>query len=232
MGCPAAKVVRKGAGAALMREPEKAGAVVEAVVKAVKSPVSAKIRTGWSKGRENAAEVAEILEDAGIMFITVHARARNMGYGQNPEPEWIAGVVDRVSIPVVGNGGVSTPAGAVGMMRNTGCSAVMIGHGALGNPWIFSRIAAFRERGVDPGCPGYAERLTLYLEHFDEVLRIRGERAAVFELRKHFSWYTKGMPHGGVLREKVNRSSSPMEVIRLVKQAIRELTVEIVDGEE
>ncbi len=221
MGCPARKVVRKGAGAALLKEPEKAAAIARAVIQAVNLPVSAKIRTGWRLGAENAVSVSRLLEAAGVSFITVHARSRDMGYGRPPLPEWIGKVADAVTLPVVGNGGISTPKQAVEMFDNTGCQAVMIGHGALGNPWIFGQIKEFVATGTEPPPSLFSNRLELFLEHFGEVLRLKGERAAVLDLRKHFAYYSKGLPGGGAIRQSLNQTSTPDEVPEIIEKAYR-----------
>lgn len=233
MGCPARKVVRKGAGVALMKEPEKAAGIAEAVVKAVDLPVSAKIRTGWRAGAENVVEISRMLEDSGIAFITVHARSKDMGYGRPPVPEWIGKVTGAVNVPVVGNGGIAAPRDALEMFRNTGCHAVMIGHGALGTPWIFRHIKEVLATGNEPPPTPFSHRLDLFMRHFEEVLRLKGDRAAVLDLRKHFAYYSKGLRHGGAVREKLNRATTPGAVREIIEEACRSLVeLEKTRGEE
>ncbi len=199
-GCPARKVAGKGGGAGLLLEPEKLEAMTRAVVSAIECPVTAKIRLGWDEQHLNVLEVSQRLEQAGVQFITVHARLRSQGYGVRSDWSWIAKVKRHVSVPIVGNGDVRSPQDAARMFAETGCDAVMIGRAAMGNPWLFKQIRVFLDRGICLPPPDVEERFAVLKEHLREASADKSERRAVIEMRKHYSGYMKGLPMATALR--------------------------------
>lgn len=215
-GCPAPKVLKNGEGAALMRDPGRVGEIVRSVVKAVTVPVTAKIRKGWDDELVNAVEVARAAEDAGAAAITVHGRTCRQLYSGKADWEIIRQVKRSVGVPVVGNGDIWQPEDALRMMEQTGCDAVMIGRGALGNPWIFSRTLTLLETGETPPPPSLDERAAMALRHLQMEVAARGEVWAVHEMRKHLIWYFKGYPGASVLRDKLVRAGRMSEVEDLV----------------
>lgn len=200
-GCPARKIVRGGSGSALMRQPEVLGEIVSKVVESASCPVTAKIRSGWDKESINAAEIARIVEDSGAAAIIVHPRTRGQGFSGPADWSVIADVKNAVSIPVIGNGDVKSPRMAKDMLESTGCDGVMIGRGALGNPWIFSRTIRYMETGLVPPPPTQKVRLQHLLEFAKSLVELKGEYTACREIRKFIKWYTKGMPQAKELRQ-------------------------------
>jgi tRNA-dihydrouridine synthase B len=202
MGCPAPKVVNNGAGSALMRSPVLAGRIIEAVASAVPVPVTAKIRKGWDNGHINAVELAKIVEGSGAAAITVHGRTRGQQYAPPVDLDIIAAVKRAVAIPVIGNGDVTTPEGARAMLDKTGCDLVMIGRGALGNPWLFARTEAYLSTGSLPPEPQMRERVDVMLRHIRLLCDVRGEHSAMCEARKHAAWYLRGMRGAAGFRDE------------------------------
>ena len=213
MGCPVRKVAGNGEGSALMREPDTAAEIVRAVKKAVSIPVTVKIRAGWDS--VTAPEFAKRMEDAGADLICVHARTREQMYQPGVDIGVIEQVKRSVSVPVVGNGDIYTAADTLKMMSDTGCDGVMIARGALGNPWLFSEIAAALE-GEEYILPTQAERLEVAKEHFLAMLRERGERRGCAEAKKHIAWYIKGMNGAAAARAAVMTAESPREIIDII----------------
>jgi len=201
MGCPVPKVVKNGDGSALMRDPDKAGRIMEAVCGVTKKPVTAKIRAGWDAESVNAVEVARVLEAAGAAMICVHGRTREQYYSGKADWSVIARVKEVVSIPVIGNGDVRSAADAARMMEQTGCDHVMVGRGALGNPWIFSEGEAWPD-ALPPPAP--REKAGMFIRHARLTAADKGERIAILEMRKHAGWYFKGVPGSSRLRARVN----------------------------
>lgn len=210
-GCPAPKITGNLEGSAMMREPEQIGRVVEAAVKAVRLPVTVKIRAGWDEDSINAPEVAEICERAGAQAVAVHARTRMQQYSGRADWRVIRSVKERVSIPVLGNGDVRCGLDAVRMIEETGCDGVIVGRAAQGNPWIFGEIRAMLEgRPWQPPTP--AERVDMALRHFDLETRIHGDKRGLLEMRKHIAWYVSGLPGASRFRENINTLATAQEV--------------------
>lgn len=207
MGCPAKRVVAGECGSALMREPAIAQMLVRAVVEAVPAhvPVTVKHRAGWNQDHRNAPEFACAMVEAGAQMITVHGRTRTQGFSGKSDPEIIRLVREAVPrhIPVVGNGDVVDVEGFVRLREQTGCDAVMIGRGALGNPWLFGRLRAVCEGRPDPGAPTLAERLAVFRRHVDLIETLKGGPRTLHEVRKACAWYARGLYGCNALRLKV-----------------------------
>jgi len=224
MGCPAPKIVKNNEGAALMRNPELAGRIVEAVCQAVKIPVTVKMRKGWDENSVNVLEVASIVEAAGARAVTVHGRTRSQMYSGKADWRIIAAVKSRLRIPVIGNGDIWTPQDAKRMLDETGCDAVMIGRGSLGNPWIFRRVVHYLETGELLPEPTAAERIQMAKRHLDLLLAEKGEYIAVREMRKHAAWYVKGLREATRLREEINKAERALEVKACLDNYLAHLT--------
>lgn len=224
MGCPAPKIVKNGEGSALMQNPSLAQNIVAQTVKAVKIPVSVKIRAGWCAKTINGVEFAIAMAEAGAKAIIVHGRTREQFYAGEANWDIIRQVVQAVDVPVIGNGDVWTPQAALKMLEETGCRGVMIGRASLGNPWIFARTVAYLEQGVLLPEPTPQERLEMALRHLDLVVSFKGEHVGVREMRKHLAWYIKGMRGAARMREQIFTA----ETVEQVKQIIEQWQTEIV----
>lgn len=216
MGCPVPKVVNNGEGSALMRDPALVRRILTAMVKAVKKPVTVKIRKGFDEAHCNAVEIARIAEDCGAAAVAVHGRTREQYYSGRADWETIARVREAVRIPVIGNGDIDSPQAAMDMIRQTGCDGVMVGRAAQGNPWIFREITQFLEDGTIPERPTGQEKRECILRHAQLQLTLKGEYTAVREMRKHLSWYTVGMPHSARFRRMINSMESMDQLIESV----------------
>ena len=216
MGCPVPKVVKNGEGSALMKEPKLVYDIVSSVVKAIKKPVTVKIRKGFDDAHVNAVEIARIAEEAGAAAVAVHGRTREQYYSGKADWDIIRQVKEAVSIPVIGNGDVTSPQKADEMVRQTGCDGVMIARGAQGNPWIFSEMTCWEESGTLPPRPDPDQIRQMILEHARLQIRYRGEYPAVREMRKHAAWYTKGLPKAAKLRGKINAAVTFQELENLL----------------
>lgn len=206
MGCPARKIAGKGDGAALMKEPKLASEIVEAVVKAVELPVTVKMRRGFERGIETAPELAHIVEDSGASAVTIHGRFAQQFYQGEACWDTIKRVKDRVKIPVVGNGDITSGERADSMLRETGCDAVMIGRAAEGNPWIFDDVRSFLETGLPAPKPTPKQRIDTALMHARKLSEIYGDRIVV--MRKHAMWYLHGMYGAATARRAINDAVS------------------------
>jgi tRNA-dihydrouridine synthase B len=212
MGCPVPKVLKSGAGSALIRDTELARDIMIAVREASSVPVTVKIRLGWDSTSITAVEQAQTAESAGIAAVTVHARTKCQGFSGCADWGMIKEVKRSVGIPVIGNGDVRSAQDAKRMMEETGCDGVMIGRACQGNPWIFREAKGFLETGIMPEPPTLEERKSLMLRHLREMVKLLGETMGVREMRKHLSWYTKGLRNGAEFRTTVNELSRAAEV--------------------
>lgn len=218
MGCPVPKVVRNGEGSALMKNPSLVYDIVSSIVKAIEKPVTAKIRKGFDDDHVNAVEVAKAIEEAGASAVAVHGRTREQYYSGQADWDIIRQVKEAVSIPVIGNGDVTTPQKADELIRQTGCDGVMIARGAQGNPWIFSEMVQWEETGVLPDRPSTEEIRQMILRHAQLQIKYRGEFAGMREMRKHVAWYTKGVQGAADLRRRVNETETLDELMSLLEE--------------
>ena len=220
MGCPVPKIVRNGEGSALMREPKLVHEIVRKTVKAIKKPVTVKIRKGFDDISINAVEIAKIIEDAGAAAVAVHGRTREQYYSGKADWDIIRQVKEAISIPVIGNGDVVSGESALAMMKETGCDGVMIGRGAQGNPWIFSELLAYDKTGEMPQRPGGDELKEMMLRHARLQMEYKGEYLGIREMRKHVSWYTTGLPNSAKLRGEINAVESYEELVSLLEEKL------------
>jgi len=217
MGCPVGKVVKSGDGCALMKDPEKASKIIEAVVKAVKTPVTVKIRKGWDKGNVNAVEFAKIAEQAGASAITVHGRTRTQMYSGKADWNIIRDVKKAVKVPVIANGDVFSAEDATRILKYTGADMVMIARGAMGNPWLFEQAAALINNEEPPKNPLTPEKAKTALRQFEIAAGQKGERVACLEARKHYAWYLRGVPHSGPYKEKISKAATMDDLIEITQ---------------
>ena len=216
MGCPVPKVVRNGEGSALMKNPKLVYEIVSAMVKAIDKPVTVKIRKGFDDSCINAVEIAKIIEEAGAAAVAVHGRTREQYYSGQADWDIIRQVKEAVSIPVIGNGDVTSPQKAEELVKQTGCDGIMIARGAQGNPWIFSEMITYEETGTLPERPGKEEVRDMMLRHARLQLKYKGEFIGIREMRKHVAWYTKGLHGAARLRDQINQVESYAELENLL----------------
>jgi len=222
-GCPVKKVVKRGAGAALLKDLDLLYEIAKSVVDSVSISVTAKIRSGWDNDSIVAPKAAELLEKAGVKAVTVHARTRSMGFSGQADWSVIKEVKSAVSIPVIGNGDVTGPETAEKMIEKTGCDFVMVGRGALGRPWTFRHIDHYLSTREKLPEPSHREKIDICIKHFNIALKMEDEKRAVKEMRKHISWYVKGMRNSSKLRQEIFKLDDSKEVIRILREFQKEL---------
>ncbi len=204
MGCPVPKVAGNGEGSALMKNPALVEEIVSKTVKAIKKPVTVKIRKGFDAAHVNAVEIARIAEASGAAAVAVHGRTREQYYQGKADWDIIRQVKEAVRIPVIGNGDVVSPESAEAMLRETGCDGIMIGRGAQGNPWLFGQILHWMETGEKKAPPTKEELKQMILCHARLLVEHKGNYTGIREMRKHVAWYTAGYPHSAKLRARIN----------------------------
>ncbi len=218
MGCPAPKVVKNGDGSRVLLDLDLVRKITEEVVKNSTKPVTVKIRKGWDSNHIVAVEAAKIIESAGADCIVIHGRTRDEFYSGQADWDIIKQVKQAVKIPVIGNGDIKSEDDALRMFKETGVDGIMIGRASLGNPWIFKQIAYYLETGEKIPEISAEEKYKVILEHFDLLLKEKGEYTATREIRKHIAWYVKGMPNATVIRDKINSVETEEDFKNILKQ--------------
>ena len=224
MGCPVPKVaVKSQAGSGLLKNPKKVYDIVKAVVETVDIPVTVKIRSGWDNNSINAVEIAKMCEKAGASAIAVHPRTRSQGYAGKANWDIIKEVKKNVNIPVIGNGDITNIYEAKKMLDETGCDAIMIGRGTLGNPFIIKQIITYLEEGIILENQTPVEKMELCLRHFNYLLEIKNEKVAVLQMRTHAAWYLKGLPNGVGIKKELYKIETKKEFLELINNYIKQL---------
>lgn len=218
MGCPVPKIVKNGEGSALMKNPKLVGEIVRKTSRAIKKPLTVKIRKGFDDSCMNAVEIAKIIEDAGGAAVAVHGRTREQYYSGRADWDIIRQVKEAVSIPVIGNGDVKNPQDAARLKEETGCDGVMIGRAVQGNPWIFKEMISYEQTGILPERPSLKEIKETMLRHAKLQMEYKGEYLGIREMRKHVAWYTTGFPGAAKLRDEINRVNSYQELEKLLSE--------------
>lgn len=222
MGCPVPKIVKNGEGSALMRNPALVHEIVSKVAKAIEKPVTVKIRKGFDDDSVNAVEIARIIEDAGAAAVAVHGRTREQYYSGKTDWDIIRQVKEAVSIPVIGNGDVSSGEDAERMVSETGCDGIMVGRAVQGNPWIFQELIHYEETGEKLARPSVTEVREMMLRHAKLQMECKGDYTAIREMRKHVAWYTAGFPNSARLRAEINQVESYEELEKLLFEKLHE----------
>ena len=221
MGCPVPKVANSGDGSGLMRTPDKAVRVAEAVVRGAGGrPVTVKMRLGWDKGSINCVELARAMEQAGVAAVAVHGRTKSQMYAGRADWDYIRAVKEAVTIPVIANGDIFSAADAVHILKYTGADLAMVGRGCFGNPWLFQQAKAALEGREVPPLPPLAQRCDTAVRQFELSAAHKGEHIACLEARKHYAWYLKGVPYAGYWKEQICQVST-LEVIHRITEGIK-----------
>ena len=224
MGCPVPKVANSGDGSGLMRTPDKAVRVAEAVVRGAGGrPVTVKMRLGWDKGSINCVELARAMEQAGVAAVAVHGRTKSQMYAGRADWDYIRAVKEAVTIPVIANGDIFSAADAVHILKYTGADLAMVGRGCFGNPWLFQQAKAALEGREVPPLPPLAQRCDTAVRQFELSAAHKGEHIACLEARKHYAWYLKGVPYAGYYKEQISHISTLEDVDRVTAGIKRDL---------
>ena len=224
MGCPVPKVANSGDGSGLMRTPDKAVRVAEAVVRGAGGrPVTVKMRLGWDKGSINCVELARAMEQAGVAAVAVHGRTKSQMYAGRANWDYIRAVKEAVTIPVIANGDIFSAADAVHILKYTGADLAMVGRGCFGNPWLFQQAKAALEGREIPPLPPLAQRCDTAVRQFELSAAHKGEHIACLEARKHYAWYLKGVPYAGYWKEQICQVSTLEEIHRITEGIKRDL---------
>ena len=223
MGCPVPKIVRNGEGSALMLEPKRVEAIISKTVRAIRKPVTVKIRKGFDDEHVNAVEIAKIAEASGAAAVAVHGRTREQYYSGKADWDIIRRVKQAVRIPVIGNGDVTNALKADEIRRETGCDGIMIGRGVQGNPWIFRELTAYEQTGQVPERPSLKEVREMMLRHARMQIEKKGDHMGILEMRKHVAWYTTGFPNAAKLRNEINKTESYEQLETLLMERMPEV---------
>lgn len=223
MGCPMPKIALSGDGCGLMRTPELAGKIVEAVSKAVDVPVTVKCRLGWDKGNLNVLDFTKRMEDSGAAMVTVHGRTRAMLYTGVADWDMIGKVKQNLSIPVIANGDITDGQAAVRCRKRTGADGLMIGRSVFGDPWIFEEVQNALDGEEYEGRPSLADRIAVALEQFRLAEQDHGEHIACLEARKHFAWYLRGVAHSSYYKNQITSLTTMEDIYRVAKDVVRDL---------
>jgi len=222
LGCPVKKVIKTGAGAALMDTPKKVEALIKAVRKSVTIPLTVKMRSGWDRSGNQALHIAEIADACGVDAVTIHPRTAIQGFGGTADWTIIGKIKKTVSLPVIGNGDIKGAADAILMQKTTGCDGVMIGRGAIGNPWIFFQILSCF-RGEEIPSVSLDQRFEMMKQYVESTIRCQGEKRGCYMMRSRLGWFVKGLPGSSKFRESIKRITSEDETIHLIKSYLNNL---------
>ncbi len=232
MGCPAPKILKSGAGSALLRDIGLAKEIMSAVVGASKVPVTVKIRLGWDSTNIVAVDIAQAAESIGVAAVTVHGRTKVQGFSGNADWSIIKAVKNSVGIPVIGNGDVRSGHDAKRMIDETGCDGVMIGRAAHGYPWIFREARQYLETGAVPPHPSHEERQAIMLRHLNDMVSLLGGNIGLREMRKHLCWYTKGLHGGAEFRTRINHLARVEDVKREISDYFASLSSSAIEAQQ